>query len=334
VIRNTAVIVDVAITVGGLALALALVLPPTVFTAPPATVPVTIRPADPPTPAPPASSSVRVTSIPALLSALADDAVAEIVVANGTYRVSPAASQRADSLWIGARYADRTRPVTVRAETRGGVTFDGGGTTYFGCISFQEGAHDQTWDGFNCAGGEATETGVVDIGGTGDNYAGKAAPHHITIRHITIEGSCTGRATSASGPATDHAVYLAQAVGGPHDLLFEDITVDGRGGLASAFHFFHSSATERNAWNVTVRRLHVTGTQQAIMLWDPTLQNITFDTADITNALNVAVRYESPGADGIILANITSTGSGSGRGFYSSLGPSPDGVTFVNNSFH
>jgi hypothetical protein len=131
----------------------------------------------------------------------------------------------------------------------------------------------------------------------------------------------------------DHAFYISQAVGGPHDLLFEDITVDGRGGLASAFHFYHSDSDHRNAWNVTVRRLHVTGTQQAIMLWDPTLRDITFDTADIANALSVAVRYESPGASGIVLARITSTGSGSGRGFYSSLGSSPAGVTFVDNSF-
>ncbi len=44
-----------------------------------------------PTPTPtPAIKSVRVTSIPALLTALADNTVDEIVVANGTYRVSPA----------------------------------------------------------------------------------------------------------------------------------------------------------------------------------------------------------------------------------------------------
>ena len=118
----------------------------------------------------------------------------------------------------------------------------------------------------------------------------------------------------------DHAFYLSYAVGGPHDLLFEDITVDGRGGLATAFHFYHSDSTNKNAWNVTVRRLHVTGTQQAIILWDSTLRNITFDTADITNALKFAVRHEAAGATGIVYANITSTGSGSSDGFYSSAG--------------
>jgi hypothetical protein len=270
-----------------------------------------------------------VTSIPALLNALADNAVTEIIVANGTYHVSSAAYQQPDSLWIGKRFAGRTRPVLVRAETRGGVTFDGGGTRYFGCISFEDGAHDQTWDGFNCAGGEATDTGVVTFGG----YTGQTAPHHITMRHITIMASCTGRSPTASSSGYDHAFYLSQAVGGPHDLLFEDITVDGAGLLASAFHFYHSDGTNRNAWNVTVRRLHVSGTQQAIILWDPTLRNITFDTATITNALKFAVRYESARASGITFANITSTGSGV-QGFYSSLGANPAGVTFDDVSLH
>lgn len=274
------------------------------------------------------STSVQVTSIPALLSALADNAVTEIVVANGTYRVSPAGRQGSDSLWIGSRFAGRTNPVTVRAETSGGVTFDGGGADYFGGLSFEEGVHDQTWQGFNFANGEATETGVVTFGG----YPGLAAPHHITLRNMTFLGSLTGRATSASAPTTDHAIYFSQAVGGPHDLLLEDITVDGTGGLASALHFFHSDGANRNAWNVTVRRLTVSGTQQAIILWDPTLQDITIDGATVTNALSFAVRYEGPGQN-IILKNITSTGSGSGKGFYSSLGPNPPGVTFSDNSF-
>ena len=201
--------------------------------------------------------------------------------------------------------------------------------SYFGCISFNGGAHDQTWDGFNCAGGQATCTGIVTFGG----YDGVAAPHHITMRNITILATCTGRATTAASSTLDHAFYLSYAVGGPHDLLFEDITVDGAGHLASAFHFFHSNSTNQNAWNVTVRRLHVSGTQQAVILWDPTLRNITFDTADIRNALAIAVRYESPGATGIVFENITSSGSGK-AGFYSTLGAHPAGVTFSNNTFN
>ena len=158
-----------------------------------------LRATAPDSPPPPTTSnptpgtSIRVTSIPSLLAALDDNAVTDIVVANGTYRVSPASSQRTDSLWIGARFADRTRSVTVRAETRGGVTFDGGGATYFGGLSFEEGAHDQTWDGFNFANGEATSTGVIMFGG----YAGQAAAHHITLRHIKLLASLTGRNAAA-----------------------------------------------------------------------------------------------------------------------------------------
>jgi hypothetical protein len=254
--------------------------------------------------------------------------VTEIIVANGTYRVSPAASQASNSLWIGARFADRTRPVVVRAETTGGVTFDGGGATYFGCISFEEGAHDQAWIGFRCANGHATETGAITYGG----YAGRAAPHHITLRSWTIDSTVRGRATSATGNTIDHAIYISKAVGGPHDLVFDDMTIDGRGGLASAFHFYHSDSANRNAWNVTIRRLTVVGTQQAIILWDRTLRNITVNGAVISNALAYAIRHEARGATGIVYANVTSTGSGSGRGFYSSLGSRPTGVTFVSNS--
>ena len=105
------------------------------------------------------ATSVRVTSIAGLLNTLADNSVTDIVVANGTYRVSMASSQASDSLWIGARYAGRTRPVTVRAETRCGVTFDGSGTTSYGCISFEEGAHDQTWDGFDAPTGPRPRRG-------------------------------------------------------------------------------------------------------------------------------------------------------------------------------
>ena len=101
------------------------------------------------TPVTPALASVTVSSVASLLSELADDSLDEIVVANGTYHVSAAASQRADSLWIGAKFASRTRPILIRPATPGGVAFDGDAGSYFGGISFEEGAHHQTWDGFN-----------------------------------------------------------------------------------------------------------------------------------------------------------------------------------------
>ena len=289
--------------------------------------PVPSLPPRPPDPTPAAGATVRVASIPELLSALADDANAEIVVADGTYRVSAAGLQKPDSLWIGAAFAGRTRPVTVRAETVGGVTIDGGGAPYFGGISFDEGAHDQTWDGFVFANGTPTETGVVTFGG----YAGMPAAHHITLRNLRFLGSLTGSSTNSSAPATDHAIYVSKAAGGPHDLVFDDITVDGSGGLASAIQFYSHDDGSPNAWNVWVRRLTVTGTQQGIIIWDQTLHDIVVDTATITGASLYGVRYEDPGAN-IFLANVTTTGSGV-RGFHSSHGDRPPGLAFIDDSF-
>ena len=247
----------------------------------------------------------------------------EIVVANGTYHVSTAGTKAADSLWIGARFAGRTRPILVRAETTGGVTFDGGGTTYFGGISFQEGAHDQTWQGFTFAHGEATSTGVIMFGG----YAGSPGAHHITLRDITIAGSCTS--LTGAGVYHDHAVYISYAVGGVHDILIDGLTVDGSGGLDSAINFGHYDPTgiNRNAWNFIVRNMHVTGTQLGIVFWDGQGGDITVEDSTITNATVFAVRYETTGK--LTLRRVVSTNSG---GFYSSLGANPPGVTFDNVS--
>jgi hypothetical protein len=261
-----------------------------------------------------------VTSIPALLTALADDAVTEIVVANGRYYVAGAASKQSSSLWIGARYASRTRPVLVRAETTGGVIFDGANASYLGGISFQEGAHHQTWQGFTFANGSPKESGVIMFGG----YAGSPGAHHITLRDITIDKSVTDVTTMG------YAVYFSHAVGGPHDLLIEDFTVDNStGGLGAALHFYHSDAANRNAWNVLVRRMKVIGTDQfAIVVWDKTAEVVVEDST-ITGAKGTAVRFEQPGK--LTLRRVTSTGSATG-GFYSSLGANPPGVTFDNVS--
>ena len=114
-----------------------------------------------------AGTSVRVTSIPALLTALANNSIDEIVVANGTYHVSPSGQLKADSLWIGGdKMVARTRPITVRAETLGGVTLDGTGDTgAYGALSFEDGAHDQTWDGFRFTNMAAIYTGIIEVGG-------------------------------------------------------------------------------------------------------------------------------------------------------------------------
>jgi hypothetical protein len=289
----------------------------------------TPTPTSTPTPRP-ALNPVRVTSIPALLTALADNSIDEIVVANGTYHVSPSGQLKSDSLWIGGdRFANRTRPVIVRAETVGGVTFDGAGETgAFGGLSFEDGAHDQTWDGFRFANMKAEYTGIIEVGG----YMPRRAPYNITIKNMTVLASCTGRATTASGSTWDHGVYLAHATGtGPHDILIENLTVDGRGNLASAVHWDHGDAANPAAWNVTVRGLHVTGTQSAIIPWVDGLHDITIDGADIADTKAYGVMFESNGAARIVLKNITSVRSGR-SGFYSSMGRNPPSVTFTNTS--
>jgi len=274
---------------------------------------------------------VQVSTIPALLKALADDRTDEIVVANGTYHDSPSSYVAADSLWIDGRFARRTNPVLVRAETPGGVTFDGkGGGDGYGGLSFEDGAHDQTWDGFNFANMTANQSGIIEFGG----YMPRRTVHHLTVRNIRILGTCRGRATTSAGNTTEHAIYFAHAVGvGPHDLLAEDISVDGSGFLASAIHGDHGDTLNPPSWNVTVRRLHVVKTQQAIILWYPAFKNWTIDSADISGALAYAIRYEAQGATGITFSNITSTNSGV-QGFASNQGPAPANVIFVNDSLH
>jgi hypothetical protein len=232
----------------------------------------------------------------------------------------------------GYPFAERTRPVYVRAETIGGVTFDGGGGGGYGGLSFEDGAHDQTWDGFNFAHMAANYTGIIEIG----SYTSRAAPHHITLRHITILSTCTGRATTASGSTWDHGIYMGQALSpGPHDLLFEDITVHGEGNLATAFHFYHGADNGGyNAHEVVIRRLTVSGTQQAFLIDEPSVHNVTLDTATISNAKAYAITYDtntSTWPSNVLVKNVTSTNSGYG-GLYSSGGSNPPGLTVMNSS--
>ena len=82
---------------------------------------------------------------------------------------------------------------------------------------------------------------------------------------------------------------------------------------------------------MTVRGLHVTGTQSAIILWSGGLRNIVFDGADISGAKAYAVRFESSGIGHRVQAH--HLGPSGYRGFYSSMGAHPPGVTLANNSF-
>ena len=84
------------------------------------------------------------------------------------------------------------------------MTFDGANGSGYGGLSFEAGAHDQTWDGFVFAHMAANYTGIVEFG----SYTTRAAPHHITLRNITILSSCTGRATTPDGrPGTTRCTW-------------------------------------------------------------------------------------------------------------------------------
>ena len=270
--------------------------------------------------------SVRVSSIAGLLSALADNSLDEIVVANGTYHVDVAYKQAAKSLYIGSRFAGRTRAITIRAETSGRVTFDGGNAAGGMGLWFGQGAHDQTWAGFNFA----NIVGIpVEFGG----FTPSAPAHHITMRHIKILRSCH-RASASSDQ--EQGFYFSNAKGtGPHDILLADIDIDGSSPLSvwSGIHGYHGDAANPPPSNITIRRLNVVGTTNAIVLWydSGTQRNWTFEDVTINGARANAIRFESVGAKTILFDNVISRGSGE-SGFYSSMGAHPPGVTITNSS--
>lgn len=280
--------------------------------------------ADPPPPPPPTGKSLTVTSVAGILAALKDDTLDTIVVKNGTYAIKGAGFQATNSLWIGSDTAGRTRPVTVIAETKFGVTFDGGGSA-LGGISFEEGAHHQTWDGFVFANGTVSQTGLIVAGG----YPGLASAHHITMRNIKVLASIRGSGNTAQGYATDHAIYGAHAAGaGPNNFLFEDIDIDCSGGLASGFHFYHSESGNPNCSYWTTRRFVIKRAQQGLILWDSTMHDMVFEDGTITDSSQTAVTYHNP-TRGNKLTRVNSTGSGQ-TGLYAPSGQA--GLTLNNCS--
>lgn len=301
----------------------------------PSPVVTPLPPIPEPTPPPvivPVLKSVRAASVPEINAALASNDVDEIVVPNGTYRAGNPTSKAADSLWIGSQYAQRTRPILVRAETPGGAILDRAGGN--GAFSVNGGAHHQTWDGFRIANAIANQTGIVMIGG----YLGLPAPHHITLRRMFIDKSC--HRVSAGDRTTDHAVYFSYALDTWSDILIEDLTVDATDlmGLSSGIHMDHGGpgdAPNLAAHGVTVRNLVFKGSraitgQMAIVLWTPPIRDWTFDGGRFTDVGGAAVYFESRGAKSILLKDLVSTNSR--IPFLSSMGASPAGVTFENLS--
>lgn len=275
---------------------------------------VTVAEAVPPPVDPPPPTTLRVTTIAALLNAIRTN-VPDITVANGTYRVSASHAQAADSLWMGGgAIAARTNPLVVRAETTGGVTLDGGGNQSWGGISFEDGGHHQTWDGFKFANGRPLETGVIMFGGYG-----LAPAHHITLRNITMLPSIAGPVVTNK----DHCIYFSSD--SPHDILIEDYTATPGANIQSALQFNH----DPNVYNLTVRRMHVVGTQSTIIMYSGTVHDVLIEDVDIRDALYEPVNINACGAN-VVLRRVISQ-SGGKQPYYPS--GKPAGLTLEQCSF-
>lgn len=246
----------------------------------------------PPIVTPPANDIV-VSSIPSLLNALADDKVTSIVMRNGRYAAQAAGAQGPNSLWIGSRFAGRTKPVVVKAETPGGVIFDGGGGMFSG-ITFVDGAHDQDWQGFSFDNGHPTESGVIVFGGYGLKPA-----HHITLRKTTILGGIF--ATTAQN---DHCLYFSKD--GCHDLLIEDYLATPKpGAIRSALQWYHSP----NVYNVVVRRFKGVGVQQGILCYDGTAHDVLLEDGQLEDCTIAALNMSTCGPN-FKINRVTSVRSG------------------------
>lgn len=275
-----------------------------------------------------------VSSIAALKTALADDTLDEITVADGTYSCVNATSEAATSLFWGEAYASRTRPVVVRATTQGGVTFDGGGATcgmYFG-----EGVHHLTFDGFRFANWVPVSSGVIVIGRHG---AVETAPHDLALKNITVLGTCLG--SNSPGEFLDHAFYVSSAANpGPHDIRIADCSVvapaDTTRLLHSAIHMFGTeNGSETTGWNVTVERFTATA-KDGMLVWGAAIHDCAFTDATFTSCSVFGARQQYADTNMAYL-RCTSTGSGS-QGFYSPVGTptdhdAPSGTTFTGCSF-
>ena len=146
---------------------------------------------------------------------------------NGTYHVSPSNQMASDSLWIGSAlprlcFDARRRPSPCAPRPRAGSCSTGWRSPRW--ADFEDGAHDQTWDGFRFANMRPDYTGMIEVGCTPRGVL------RTTSRRATSRSRRAARVARRRQRHTlDHAFYIGQALDpGPHDLAFEDITVAAR----------------------------------------------------------------------------------------------------------
>lgn len=280
------------------------------------------------------TTAVQVSSIADLKTALADDSYDEIVVADGTYTIANATDEASTSLFFGSSFASRTRPCTIRAQTTGGVTFDGVSGSKCGMF-IGIGAHDLTFDGFKFANVNPGSTGVVTVGRHGTV---EAACYNLSFLNITILGTCLG--ANSPGNFLDHGFYLSSAANpGPHDILIEDCSVVAPGDttrlLHSAIHMFgDENGSETTPWNVTVNRFAATA-KDGMLIWGANIHDCTFTDCTFTSCTVFGARQQYADSD-MQYTDCTSTGSGS-QGWYSPAATpdntAPAGTTFTSCSW-
>lgn len=265
--------------------------------------------------------STTVASIADLKTALANNAYDEIIVTDGTYSCANATDEASTSLFFGESFASRTTPVTIRAQTPGGVTFDGGGST---CgLAVVAGAHDITFDGFNFANWEPTSSGVVYV----------SAAHDLAFKNLTLLGTCLG--SNSPGTFLDHGFYLSLAASpGVSDILIEDCTVTAPADTTRLLHSAIQIYGTEVAADVTVRRLTARA-KDGLLIWGTAIQDCTFDSCTFTSCSVFAARQQYANSN-MAYTSCSSTGSGV-QGFYSPAATpdntAPAGTTFTSCSW-
>lgn len=236
-------------------------------------------------------NSVQVSDFTGFNTQIQDNSVDEIVLTDGVWTIQNAAALATNSLWFGTARGSRpncvrTRPVKIRPQTPYGVTFDGTGGGSGKWLAFMEGVSSYDWGQFQFANCTVASEGVLKFGGD-PTYQ---SAHHIRVRGHRVLSSCSGTcnpggspgdAAGASASALEHGVYFGHGLGGgPHDIQIDEIDVDCRGGLASGIHFFHSAPGIPNAHDLSMSIAKIRQPQQAIMMWDRTVFNVTVDGRD------------------------------------------------------
>lgn len=289
---------------------------------PPIVNPVVSPPVVTPPVMPPASEKiVPVTNITDLRKYLADNSVDKIICEDGRYIANQGTT--AGSLWIGSQaaggtpFAERTRPIIVQARNKHKAIIEGG------YLSFEDGAHDQVWDGFRHSNMTVTSNGVINFGG----YFARRAPHHITIRNLWIDDTC--KASHGPSGTQDHAIYPAHALGlGPGWITVEDFRIDAAN-LNGALHSWHPEPGQEGlpGHDMTFRRGIITKPWWGLVGGHTTvIKNWLIEDIRIEDARNCAIGWYELNQVEMTLRRVVTVRSAKVFKFSGSVKPIPPGV--------